>query len=187
MPGSATATRWPASARATGLVVNLDAADAHRQAGRRDHQLVALADRARPERSRHDGADPAEAERPVDEEARRARAAGGARRAPATCASAPTSSSRPSPVRALVATTGAPGTSSAPSSRASSQRLLVDRVDLRDRDDTVLDPEQADDREVLVRLRPGALGRVDRRAGRGRYRSPRRPCCGRTARGPGRR
>ena len=57
--------------------------------------------------------------------------------------------------------TGAPGTSSATSSTASSARLLVDGVDLRDRDDAGLDSEQAHDREVLERLRSRALGRVD--------------------------
>ena len=41
------------------------------------------------------------------------------------------------------------------------ERLLVDGVGLRDRDDAVLDPEQAEDREVLVRLRPSALAGVD--------------------------
>ena len=41
------------------------------------------------------------------------------------------------------------------------QCLLVDGVALRDRDDAVLDPEQPQDGEVLVRLRPRALGRVD--------------------------
>ena len=41
------------------------------------------------------------------------------------------------------------------------ERLVVDRVRLRDRDDPALDPEQAQDREVLVRLRPRALGSVD--------------------------
>ena len=41
------------------------------------------------------------------------------------------------------------------------ERLLVDEVGLRERDDAVLDPEQAEDRQVLVRLRPRALGGVD--------------------------
>ena len=36
------------------------------------------------------------------------------------------------------------------------ERLLVEEVGLRERDDAVLDPEQAQDREVLVRLRPCA-------------------------------
>ena len=41
------------------------------------------------------------------------------------------------------------------------ERLLVDEVRLRQRDDAAFDPEQAQDREVLERLRPGALGRID--------------------------
>jgi len=41
------------------------------------------------------------------------------------------------------------------------ERLLVDDVRLREGDDAVLDPEQAEDREVLVRLRPCALAGVD--------------------------
>ncbi len=39
--------------------------------------------------------------------------------------------------------------------------LLVDRVDLRDRDHTAVDAEQPQHRQVLVRLRPRALARVD--------------------------
>ena len=41
------------------------------------------------------------------------------------------------------------------------ERLGVDRVRLRHRHDAVLDPEQPHDREVLVRLRPRPLARVD--------------------------
>ena len=41
------------------------------------------------------------------------------------------------------------------------ERLRVDRVRLRHRDDAALDPEQPQDRQVLVRLRPRALGGVD--------------------------
>ena len=41
------------------------------------------------------------------------------------------------------------------------ERFLVYDVGLRERDDAVLDPEQAEDREVLVRLRPRAFARVD--------------------------
>ena len=41
------------------------------------------------------------------------------------------------------------------------ERLLVDGVGLRHRDDAALDAEQPQDREVLVRLRPRALVRVD--------------------------
>jgi hypothetical protein len=41
------------------------------------------------------------------------------------------------------------------------ERVRVGRVRLGHGDDAFLDPEQSEDREVLVRLRPGALGRVD--------------------------
>src|SRR6185503_12200609 len=41
------------------------------------------------------------------------------------------------------------------------ERLRVDGVRLRHRDDSLLDAEEPEDREVLVRLRPGALARVD--------------------------
>ena len=41
------------------------------------------------------------------------------------------------------------------------ERLLLDGIGLRQRDDAVLDPEQPQDREVLVRLRPRALAGVD--------------------------
>ena len=37
------------------------------------------------------------------------------------------------------------------------ERLLVDQIRLRQRDDAVLDPEQPQDREVLVRLWSRAL------------------------------
>ena len=40
-------------------------------------------------------------------------------------------------------------------------RLLVDGIDLRQRDDAVLDSEQAQDRKVLVRLRARAFTRID--------------------------
>ena len=41
------------------------------------------------------------------------------------------------------------------------ERLLVHRVCLRHRDHSALDTEQPEDGEVLVRLRPCALARVD--------------------------
>ena len=41
------------------------------------------------------------------------------------------------------------------------QRLLVDDIGLRDGDDALLDAEQPEDREVLVRLRARALGSID--------------------------
>ena len=54
------------------LVVHLDAAHPHVDPGRLGPQLVARADRARPQRSRDDGADPVQGEGAVDVEPRRA-------------------------------------------------------------------------------------------------------------------
>ncbi len=79
----------------------------------------------------------------------------------ATSASAARSSSSPAPVRPLTATTGAPGTSLLRFRARELERLLVDDVRLRERDDAALDAEQPEDCEVLVRLRPRALVRVD--------------------------
>ena len=70
-------------------------------------------------------------------------------------------SSSPAPVFALTAITSAPGTSSLRLLDCELERLGVDRVRLGDRNDAVLDPEQREDREVLVRLRPRALSSVD--------------------------
>ena len=53
--------------------------------------------------------------------------------------------------------TSAPGTSSRASVDRQLERLLVDGVGFRDRDDAVLDTEQAKDRQVLERLRPRTL------------------------------
>ena len=79
----------------------------------------------------------------------------------ATSASAARSSSSPAPVRALVATTGSARNELLRLDARELERLLVDRVGLRQRDDAVLDPEQAQDREVLVRLRARSLAGVD--------------------------
>ena len=79
----------------------------------------------------------------------------------ATSASAARSSSSPVPVRALVATTGVAGDELLRLDPRELERLLVDGVGLRERDDAVLDPEQPQDREVLVRLRPRSLAGVD--------------------------
>ena len=112
-----------------GLVVHLHAAHAHRARTGLGVQLVALAERARPQRSRRDGADAAQREHTVDVQARRRRAL---RRAPARApsASAP-SAARRAPRRcfALTATTGAPGTSSSASARASSSVSSSTRSD----------------------------------------------------------
>ena len=144
-----------------GQVVHLHAAHADVEAGRLGSQLVALADRARPERARDDGADPVQREGAVDVEAGRAEELRRARRSSAAVSSAARSSSSPSPVFALTGTTSAPGTSSrasattSSSSAGSAASAFVTATTPRSM------PEQAQDRQVLVRLRPRALGRVD--------------------------
>ena len=64
-------------------------------------------------------------------------------------------------MRALTATTGAPGHELLRLCARELERLVVDEIGLRQRDDAALDAEQPQDREVLVRLRPCALARVD--------------------------
>ncbi len=141
-------------------VVHLDAADAHVASRRLDAQLVALAERARPERARRDRADPAQREHAVDVQACRGAAAGGAR-----------AGGDLRERRAQLVEPGA-GAGAAGHDRRAGDELLglgarelgelrVDGVGLRQRDDAALDPEQAQDREVLVRLRARALARVD--------------------------
>ena len=140
-------------------VVHLDAPNAHRPPARLEPQLVALADRPRPERPRRDGADPAEREGAVDVEAhrpsgararrrrRRPRASRATRRDRAPCA-------RSSPRRP-------------PRERAPPPRRAPARASPRRRD-----PPSSGRRrparsragaapQVLVRLRPRALAGVD--------------------------
>ena len=100
--------------------MHLHRADANVPSARLDAKLVALADRARPERPGDDGADAAQREDAVDVEPRRSRRRAGDPAPSAARASASRSSSRPAPVFALTATTSAPGTSSRASSSASS-------------------------------------------------------------------
>ena len=141
-------------------VVHLHAPHAHRAAVRLDAQLVALADRSRPERSRHDGADPAEREGAVDVEPGRpvclvSRDRGRdlrQRRSQLVEADAGARARRHD---------GSAGDELLRLDARELERLLVDRVGLRERDDAVLDPEQAQDREMLVRLRARPLAGVD--------------------------
>ena len=142
-------------------IVHLDAANAHVAPRRLEAQLVAVADRARPERPGDDGA-----------ESRAARTSGRRRAASADRLGR---SRRPSAARAergakLVEPCAGLRAHARRSRRRDElacllhrelERLLVDRVDLRHRDDAVLDAEQPQDREVLVRLRPRALPGVD--------------------------
>ncbi len=139
-------------------VVHLDAAHAHVEARRLGAERVALADRARPERPGRDGADAAQREDAVDEEPGRPVSGlaldGGPRERGAQLVE---------PVARLRAHRDDLGLGHELVSLVEREleRLGVDRVGLRHRDHPALDPEQAEDREVLVRLRPGALARVD--------------------------
>ena len=160
MPGSATATRCPASARSTALVVHLHAAHAHRPRARLGAQLVALADRARPERPRGDGADAAQREHAVDVEPRRARR-GRALLRPRGRRERGTQLVEPRARARAHRDDRRAGHELLRLRARELERLLVDEVGLRQRDDAALDAEQAQDREVLERLRPRALGRVD--------------------------
>ncbi len=141
-------------------VVHLDAADPHHPSARLDAQLVSLADRPRPERARRDRADAVEREGAVDVEPRRA-----VRRRP------PHSGSGLGECRPELLEAGA-GARTRRDHRCPRHELLglqprelerlgVDEVGLRQGDDAALDPEQAQDREMLVRLRPRAFPGVD--------------------------
>ena len=142
------------------LVVHLDAAHPHVDPGRLGPQLVARADRARPQRSRDDGADPVQGEGAVDVEPRRAEQrlvleAVGDRHERCT--------ELVEPLAGLGADLD--------HSRAryelpgfalhQLERLRIGRIRFRHRDDAVLDAEQPQDRQMLMRLRACALGRVD--------------------------
>ena len=139
-------------------VVHLDAADSDVEARRLRAQLVPAADRARPERSGRDGADAAQREDAVDVQARRAArplalAGGlGQRRLQLVQAGAGLRAHRHH---------GGAGHELACLFDCELERLLVDGIRLRHGDDTAVDPEQAQDRQMLVRLRPRALGCVD--------------------------
>ena len=141
-------------------VVHLDAPHSDVAAGRLEPQLISCSDRARPERSRNDRAEAGNGERAIDVEPRRAVGAlvldgvGDSRERGAELvetfararAHAHDLGSRDELDRLGL---------------GELDRLVVDGIDLRQRDDTVLDPEQTQDREVLVRLRARALTRID--------------------------
>ena len=141
-------------------VVDLHRADADVTPGRLEPQLVALADRARPERPRDDRADPAQREHTIDVEPRREVRAplmrlGGNR-------------------LERIAKLGDPGPGD-PAHRddrrsrnelarlvdGELERLRVDRVGLGHGDHALLDAEEAENRKVLVGLCASSLGRVD--------------------------
>ena len=140
--------------------MHLHRADPHLAAARRDLEHVALGDRPRPERAGDDGADAAEREHAVDVEPRRPgrvahrRAVGNTReRRPQLVEPHPRLGADGDDLRLR--------DELARLLDRDLERLLVDQVGLRDRDDARLDAEQPQDREVLERLRPRALGRVD--------------------------
>ena len=64
-------------------------------------------------------------------------------------------------MRALVVTTGSAGDELLRLGACELEHLLVDGIGLRQRDHAVLDAEQPQDREVLVRLLPRSLAGVD--------------------------
>ena len=143
-----------------GSVVHLHRANPHLAAARSDLEHVALGDRPRPERAGDDGADAPQREDPVDVEARRP---GGVAHGRAV--------GHPRECRPQIVEThpglGADGDDLRLRNELARlvdrdlERLLVDQVCLRDRDDACLDAEQPQDRDVLERLRSCALGRVD--------------------------
>ena len=140
-------------------VVDLQAAHADVAAAGLDAQLVSLGERPGPERPGRDRADAAQREDAVDEETRRprrplgldrcvARARRAARRGPRRSSRSP----RRPPPRARAPCASSTASSSVSASTASA---FVTATTPR------VDAEQPQDREVLVRLRPRALGGVD--------------------------
>ena len=143
-----------------GAVVHLDAADADVQPGRLGPEAAALADRAGPERAGRDRPDPAQGEDSVDEEPR---GAGAVRRLE------PFGDTGECGAQLVEALPRLRAHRDGRPRRHELARLLerqleglrVDRIRLRDGDDAALDAEQAQDREVLVRLRPRPFRGVD--------------------------
>ncbi len=141
-------------------IVHLDAPHPHVAPARLEPKLISGADRARPERAGHDRAESGDGEGAIDVEPRReigARLLDGFRGALERCAKLVEPLARP---RTDAHDLGV-GDELACLLFGELGRLRVDRVDLRERDDAALDAEQAQDREVLVRLRSRALPRVD--------------------------
>ena len=140
--------------------MHLDAPDADAPSAGLERQLVALADRARPERSRDDGPDSLKRERAIGEQTCR-----GERRVPLDAAGDLVQ--RVDELGDPLSRPGARGDDWCAGNEIAAlldrqlPHVRIDGVDLRDRDDAVLDPEQAHDRQVLVGLRPCAFGCVD--------------------------
>ena len=139
-------------------VVDLDAADAHHSSRGLEPQQVASGRRARPECPGCNRADSAETERTVEVQARRTRRAPLLHLDPRERRSQLVeASSRSRGDRDDLGT----GHQVARLVERELERLRVDGVRLRHGDDTAVDAEQAKDREMLVRLRPSTLLRVD--------------------------
>ncbi len=142
-------------------VVHLDAAHANVASARLGTEHVTDADRSRPESPRRDRPDPAQREHAVDVEA--GFVVHFVFLKHKVCAARERGRELGEPGAGLRAHYDHLG------SRDELPRLLhgelerfgVDRIRLRDRDDAVLDPEQREDREMLVGLRPRPLGGVD--------------------------
>ncbi len=141
-------------------VVHLHAPHPHGAAARLEPQLVALADGSRPERPGRDRPDPAQREGAVDVEP--GRPVGVVSRGPGR-------DLRQSRAQLVEAGAGArarrhhgsAGNELLRLGACKLERLLIDGISLRERDDAVLDPEQPQDREVLMRLRPRSLAGID--------------------------
>ncbi len=141
-------------------VVHVHRPDAHVATGGLQSKSVPLGDRARPQRPRDDRPDPFQREDAVDEQAggevgasllgrRRDFLERGTQLVEALAGHAADRDD----VRA--------GDELARFLERELERLGVDGVGFRDRDDSALDSEETQDREVLVRLRPRAFRRVD--------------------------
>ena len=134
----------------------LDAPDSDVEPARLHAQLVALADRARPERPGCHGADSAQREDAVDVEARGAERGGVRDRVGRTREGGAQLIQAGANLRADRHHLGA-GDQLAGLLERELERLRVDAVRLRHRDDAGVDPQQAQDRQVLVRLQTGSL------------------------------
>ena len=141
-------------------VVHLDAADPHLEARGLGAERVAFADRAGPERPGRDGPDRAQREDAVDVEARGAERGGVRDRVGGTREGGAQLVQAGAGLRADRHHLGA-GDQLAGLLERELERLRVDAVRLRHRDDAGVDPQQAQDRQVLVRLQTGPLRRVD--------------------------
>ena len=154
-PARLSATRWPASARSTRLVVDLDRAHAGGRARGEDQHLVAAGGGARPQRAGDDRPGAADRERAVDVQPQRpvrSRLPGTRRRGPLERrAQRPRCPRRGAPPPATIS---APGSSSAASAAARAGSARSAFVIATTPAPT---PERAQHRGVLARLRHHAV------------------------------